>query len=81
MQLKCQFSSNGLLLGEDGKHLAKARAKEIASGAIDWKLLLQLDSDNEAVMYWGDSMISFWIRDQDLRVRDFSKVWKVEVLF
>ncbi len=81
MQLECQFRSNGILMGEDGRPVDEARAKEVEPGAADWRLLLQLDSDEEAGMDWGDSMISFWIRKRDLQNRNFSEVWMIEEWF
>jgi uncharacterized protein YwqG len=43
--------------------------------AFPWHLLLQLDSDGQAGMRWsGAGRIFFWIRDRDLRGRDFSRV-------
>lgn len=44
----------------------------------DWRLLLQLDTDDEAGMMWGDvGALYFWIREQDARAGDFSKVWTI----
>jgi len=80
-QLECQFLSNGLVMAKPGKPINEERAKEVAPGATDWKLLLQLDSDKGAGMDWGDSMISFWIRERDLQERNFSQVWMVEERF
>jgi uncharacterized protein YwqG len=81
LQLQCQAISHGLALGADGRPLDKDRAKELAPGADDWKLLLQLDSDEGAGMDWGDSMISFWIRERDLQERNFSEVWQIDERF
>lgn len=40
-----------------------------------WQLLLQLDSDDMTGMRWGDTgRIYFWIRDQDLRQRNFDRM-------
>lgn len=42
----------------------------------DWKLLLQIDSDEDLEMMWGDcGLLYFWIRKQDAMAKDFSKVW------
>lgn len=44
----------------------------------DWRLLFQLDSDDDAGMMWGDSgMLYFMIREPDLRERRFDRVWTV----
>ncbi|MDF1738719.1 MAG: YwqG family protein [Verrucomicrobiales bacterium] len=41
----------------------------------DWKLLLQIDSDNESKIMWGDvGIANFFITPGDLAKRDFSKV-------
>ena len=46
--------------------------------ASDWRLLLQLDSDADADMMWVDvGSLYFWIREQDARAGDFSKVWRI----
>ncbi|MDR2512739.1 MAG: DUF1963 domain-containing protein [Puniceicoccales bacterium] len=43
-----------------------------------WKLLLQLDSDDDTGWMWGDvGTVYFRIREQDARKADFSKVWMV----
>lgn len=40
-----------------------------------WKLLLQLDSDDSLNSLWGDAgMLYYWIREEDARAHDFSKV-------
>jgi uncharacterized protein YwqG len=37
---------------------------------------LQFDSDDTAKLMWGDlGMLYFWVRQQDLKVREFSKAW------
>jgi uncharacterized protein YwqG len=46
------------------------------TGASDWRLLLQLDSENDAGMMWGDlGRLYFMIREQDLRSLSFGKAW------
>lgn len=44
----------------------------------DWRLLLQLDTDEDVGMMWYDvGALYFWIREQDARAGDFSKVWTI----
>jgi uncharacterized protein YwqG len=76
MEREAQLASNGLYLGH-GKVDPKREAA-LAAGIKDWTLLLQLDSDDAADMMWGDAgRLYFWIRKQDLRARDFSRVWMI----
>lgn len=46
------------------------------AGAADWRLLLQLDSEKDAGMMWGDQgRLYFMIREQDLKSLSFEKTW------
>ncbi|HWA96506.1 MAG TPA: YwqG family protein [Terracidiphilus sp.] len=46
------------------------------AGATDWRLLLQLDSENDAGMMWGDlGKLYFMIREHDLKSLSFEKTW------
>lgn len=77
MELECQLASNGLYCGDETGYKSP-RAAELKAGAADWKLLLQLDSDDDTGWMWGDvGTIYFWVREQDARHGDFSKVWMV----
>lgn len=77
MQLECQLVTNGLYCG-DASGYESPRARELAPGAADWTLLLQIDSDDELGLMWGDlGRVYFWIRRQDLAARDFSRVWAI----
>lgn len=75
MELKCQLVTNGLYLG-DLSGYKDPRRKELEQGAQDWILLLQVDSDDDATMTWGDvGMLYFWIRRQDLQHGEFANAW------
>lgn len=75
MQEECQLASNGIYCG-DTKHLDDPAAQELVCGAGEWRLLAQLDSYDS--MMWGDvGRLYFWIRDEDLRARNWDAVWLV----
>ena len=77
MELECQLVTNGLYTG-DATGYKDPRRKILESGAADWTLLLQVDSDDKAGMMWGDlGMLYFWIRRQDLAACSFDKAWTI----
>ncbi|MFN8537070.1 MAG: YwqG family protein [Thermomicrobiales bacterium] len=79
MQLDCQLGSHGILDWED------PRVESLATGATDWRLLLQIDTDlpdqfisGQDEFLWGDcGRLYFWIRKQDLRDRNFDQIWMI----
>jgi uncharacterized protein YwqG len=76
MQTECQLVSHGIYCGNaDGYR--DPRAETLRPGANDWRLLLQVDSEEDrAGMMWGDvGRVYFWIRDEDLRARNFDRTW------
>lgn len=76
MEMQCQLASNGVYLGKGAAQ--GARVDELRPGAADWRLLLQIDTDEEAELMWGDTgRLYFWIREQDARAADFSRVWAI----
>lgn len=78
MELECQLVSHGEYCG-DPEVYASERARALAPGAIDWRLLLQIDSDEEhSGMLWGDGgRLYLWLRRQDLAARAFERSWLV----
>jgi uncharacterized protein YwqG len=76
MELECQRASNSVYLGKGPPRNAKVN--EGKPKAADWRLLLQLDTDPDAEMMWGDTgRLYFWIREQDARAGDFSRTWTI----
>ena len=74
MELECELASRGLQLGEECG-LDASRQGELREASKDWRLLLQLDTDDTTGWAWGDlGKIYFWIREADARVGDFSQI-------
>ena len=77
MELECQLASNGLYCG-DSSGYNDPRAAELAGGTADWKLLLQIDSDEELEIMWGDcGKLYFWVQESAARRGDFSNGWVI----
>jgi len=77
MELECQLASNGIYAGEPDAYTTP-RAKALEAGARDWRLLFQVDSDDDLKVMWGDAgIIYFWIREEDARAGRFDKAWLV----
>lgn len=75
MQLQAQLVTHEF---GDGSDRGDPKRAELETGAAEWVLLLQLDSDSSANLQWGDGgMLYFWIPRQDLRDRRFENVWVV----
>jgi hypothetical protein len=69
MRLECQPLDDGLY-SVDSSGSTGARAPALAPGALDWRLLLQVDSEHAAGMLWGDcERLYYWIRSEDLALR------------
>jgi uncharacterized protein YwqG len=72
MRLECQLASHGVTDIND------PRAAGLTKGALDWQLLLQIDTDDRIGMRWGAAgMIYFWITRSDLQVCRFDRTWLV----
>ena len=77
MQLDCQLAFSGIDLRSDAGY-DDPRAAQLAGGAADWMLLLQVDTDDEAGWMWGDcGTLYYWIRRPDLLAGRFDRVWMI----
>jgi len=77
MQLECQLASNGIYCGNSSGY-RDPRVPALQSGAADWRLLLQIDSDDPAGMMWGDvGRIYYWMHTEDLAAHRFDRAWLV----
>lgn len=77
MELECQLVSNGLYCG-DAAVFNDARARNLKPGAADWRLLLQIDSDDDLGVMFGDGgKVYFFLRQQDAEARRFDRSWLI----
>ncbi len=73
MRWECALLAEGI-----DSSTSNARAQDLKATATEWRLLLQIDSDDEAGTMWGDTgMLYFWIREDDLRERRFERTWMI----
>jgi uncharacterized protein YwqG len=76
MMLECQLASNGIYTGSPRRRSETEALLE--SGARDWRLLLQVDSEERSGMMWGDvGRLYYWIRAEDLREGRWDRVWMI----
>jgi uncharacterized protein YwqG len=72
MRLECQLASHGMTDIND------PRANELSKGAMEWQLLLQIDTDETIGMRWGDAgMLYYWLKASDLQKHVFDESWLV----
>jgi uncharacterized protein YwqG len=77
MQLECQLASNGLYCG-DSSGYEDPRAVALRPGAAAWRLLMQIDSDDDAGLSFGDmGRLYFWMTEADLRSRAWDSAWMI----
>ena len=72
MRLECQLASHGVT------EITDPRVAELSKGAMNWQLLLQVDSDEPIGMHWENAgMLYYWIQAADLQARQFDNTWLV----
>ena len=55
-----------------------SRTEALPKGRLEWRLLLQFDSDDDLGIMWGDcGMIYFWIRESDIQAKLFNESWTI----
>jgi uncharacterized protein YwqG len=76
MPLDAQLASNGIDLNT-GERYFDPRAAGLEQGSEDWRLLLQLSSDDELQLTLGYPLgrLFVWIRQEDLVEGRFGRVW------
>jgi uncharacterized protein YwqG len=77
MEIECELATDGIYLG-DGKWSKHPQLDVYKEKSKDWRLLLQLDSDDNAGMIWGDvGMLYFWIRKSSILDEQFESTWMI----
>lgn len=77
MELECEYVSNRIYCGNpDGYEIAES--KDLDKNAARWNLLMQVDSNEDIGMMWGDmGRLYLWITSEDLAARNFEKSWLI----
>lgn len=74
MEYECEMVDRGL----SWDNIPQTEKEQIDENQYQWKLLFQLDSEDNAEMMWGDSgRLYFWIKEKDLNNRNFEKTWLI----
>lgn len=78
MGIECEAASQGIerpyLIGQTDPK----RWKEIERAAQNWRLVLQIDSDEHVGWMWGDmGVIYVWMRETDIAARRFDRAWVI----
>ena len=77
MEELCALVTGGIYVGS-AEGYESEKEEELMKTAADWLLLLQVDSDDNAGMMWGDAgTIYYWIKRGDLAQRNFDDSWLV----
>jgi uncharacterized protein YwqG len=77
MEFECELVTHGLYCG-DSSGYEDPRAAVMRPNAANWRLLLQVDTDDELGVMWGDGgLLYFWVREDEARAADFTNIWVV----
>jgi uncharacterized protein YwqG len=77
---QCEFAINGLR--HSPKTARSDRGRTLSAQAKDWRLLLQVASDQNLGFTWGDGgNLHFMIRERDARAGRFDDVWLIGECF
>ena len=77
MELECEYVTNGIYCGDPSGY-QQAKKLGLHKNAARWSLLMQVESNEELGMMWGDlGRLYLWITDEDLKERRFDKTWLI----
>lgn len=76
MEIECAVGAAGIDLDEYFKRPDDQKAVEkFTASANEWLSLFSLDIENGPFGYWGELHIYYWIREADLKNKNFDNVW------
>ncbi|WP_035432670.1 YwqG family protein [Bacillus sp. UNC322MFChir4.1] len=76
MAEECHLVTQGFYLGN--AYPSNKEGKRLSGSSRDWMLLLQIDTNDESQMYWGDTgLLYFWIKKEDLLQKNFENTWLI----
>ena len=71
----CSIVTKGVYLGEP-PNLSEGERNRLLADSQEWRLLLQLASDDDLRWMWGDGgNLYWWIKEGDLRSLNFEDAW------
>ena len=74
MPLACALIDEGIDLAGEAPAM-HPRARELASRAGEWRLLLQLTAEPQLAWVWGGKdRLYVWIKERDLALGEFGRV-------
>lgn len=77
MELECEYVTHGVYCGDPSGY-EKAKKLGLNKNAARWNLLMQVESNEDLGMMWGDlGRLYLWITDEDLKARRFDKTWLI----
>jgi uncharacterized protein YwqG len=78
MELDCHLASHGIDLSE-GAGYTDPRAQKLMTGAAEWRLILQLSTDDDVGFYFRDGLgrLYIWMRERDLLEHETSRAWAI----
>ena len=77
MELDCELVTQKLYCG-DSSGYREGRARGLDKNTDRWNLLLQVDSNEDLGMMWGDAgRLYVWITDEDLEAKNFNASWVI----
>jgi uncharacterized protein YwqG len=77
MEQEAQLASHGVYCGDE-RLTTDTRVASLTPGAVNWRLLLQFDTDDDLDLMWGDGgLLYFWVEADAARNARFENSWVI----